>query len=479
MSTKGTTSWPTAWRASDAVANRAAASHRDAGDGAPRTAHAPALPAVAPKLDAFPRFFLTGIAATLSAGATWGAIVLLRIAAHRSLTSVSIFEINAHAQAQIDGWVGMFVMGFAYTAFPRFWRVRLRWPGAVLASWALLAAGIVLRALGEPLHEIGGFAPAAVAGVAAQLAAVATFAAVLLATRSDSAARATVADRYIAAAVAWFVAAGAVDLFHVARMVAAATAAEVVRQVEVWQFPLRDLQIHGLAMMMIFGVSSRQFPAWFGTPVPDAARARRLWLPLQLAVALETLGFAIGMGTGRHAWLGVAGVAALVLAVCAVLFVANERLWTRVERPDRSLKFVRAAQVWLVIALAMLVLAPAYFAAVGTHFSHAWYGAMRHAITVGFISLTIMGVAARVVSAHAAPWAPDVGRLRLPFALVNLGCALRVTMQVATDFSAAAYPFAGASGVLEVTGLAIWGTRLARAMLARRRAAAPAGLARG
>ena len=457
------------------MAHRAADVGGAAVAGSPRPVPGAALPGVPPDPDAFPRFFLTGIAATLSAGATWGAIVLLRIAAHRSLTSVSIFEINAHAQAQIYGWVGMFVMGFAYTAFPRFWRVRLRWPGAVLASWLLMAAGVGLRALGEPLHEARGLAPAAITGATAQLAAVAVFAAVLLATRRGSSARLTVSDRYIAAAVGWFVAAGAVDVFHVARMVGAATAAGVVRQVEVWQFPLRDLQIHGLAMMMIFGVSSRQFPAWFGTPVPDAGRARRLWLPLQLAVALETASFAIGMGTGRHLWLAASGVAALALAVCAVAFVANEHLWARVERPDRSLKFVRAAQVWLVVALAMLVLAPAYFAVMGTHFSHAWYGAMRHAITVGFISLTIMGVAARVVSAHAAPWAPDVGRLRLPFALVNIGCALRVTTQVAVDFTAAAFPVAGASGVLEVAGLAVWGARLARAMLARRRAVAVEG----
>ena len=453
------------------MARHAAAGRGEAAEEGARTTPGLALPGAPFEPDAFPRFFLTGIAATLSAGATWGAIVLLRIAAHRSLTSVSIFEINAHAQAQIYGWVGMFVMGFAYTAFPRFWRVRLRWPGCALASWLLMAAGIVLRAFGEPLHGIPGFAPAAVAGGSAQLAAVAVFAAVLFATRTGSSARVTVADRYIAAAVGWFLAAGAVDLFHVVRMVGAATAAEVVRQVEVWQFPLRDLQIHGLAMMMIFGVSSRQFPAWFGTPVPDADRARRLWLPLQLAVGVETAAFAMGMGTGRHLWLAASGVAALVLAVCAVVFVANERLWVRVERPDRSLKYVRAAQVWLVIALAMLALAPAYFAVMGTHFSHAWYGAMRHAITVGFVSLTIMGVAARVVSAHAAPWAPDLGRLNAPFLLVNAGCALRVTMQVATDFTAAAFPIAGASGVLEVAGLAVWGTRLARAMLARRRAA--------
>lgn len=432
----------------------------------------PSLPArrqaETPPPDVYRRFFLTGIVATLTAGAAWGAIVLIRIAAHRSFTSVPIFEINTHAQAQICGWVGMFVFGFAYQAFPRFWQARLAAPRVAIASWLLLVAGVVLRALGEPLHAARPFAVVALVGGGVQVLAVAAFAWVLLATRRGSSLPPTVSDRYLGAAAAWFVVAACLDLFHLARTLAAPTAEALVRQVAVWQFPLRDLQIHGLAMMMIFGVSLRQFPIWFGTPVPDRVRARRLWLPLQVAVAVEAGSFVTAMATRAAAWMAVFGVATVALAICAALFVANLRTFSNGAAPDCSLKFVRAAQVWLVVALAMLVLAPGYFALIGTHFSHAWYGAMRHAITVGFISLTIMGVAAKVVSAHAPLGARPVGTLSLPFLLMNLGCALRVTMQVATDFSAAAFPVAGASGVLEVASLA-------RVMLTRRRTVAPTG----
>ena len=413
-----------------------------------------------------PRFFLTGIVVTLTAGATWGAIMLFRIAANRSFTSVPIFDINAHAQAQIYGWVGMFVMGFAYQAFPRFWQTRLALPRLAYCSWLLMAVGIVLRALGAPLHSWPPLAVAALAGGAAELAAVVMFAVVLLTTARRRTRPSAATDRYVAAAVAWFVLAGALDLFHLARTLAAPTAAALLRQVETWQFPLRDLQINGLAMMMIFGVSLRQFPIWFGTPPPDQAKARRLWLPLQLAVATEAAAFVVAMATRVFAWMALFSAATVVLTVCAALYVVNLRTWSTTPVRDRSLKFVRTAQVWLLVGLGMLVAAPAYFALVGTHFSHAWYGAMRHAITVGFISLTIMGVAAKVVSAHAAPWAPPLGNLWIPFALLNAGCVLRVVMQVATDFSAGAFAVAGLSGVLEVVGLAVWGIALARAMLA-------------
>ncbi len=439
----------------------------------PRTG-LPARPGAATERDVFPRFFLTGIAATLSAGGTWGAIVLLRIAAHHSFTSVPIFEINAHAQAQIYGWVGMFVMGFSFQAFPRFWQTRLALPRLASAAWLAMTGGIVLRTFGEPLHATPPMAAVALAGGAAQVVSVLLYAAVVLATARRSTRPHTATERYIAAAIAWFVVAGVVDLFHLARTLAAPTAEALVRQVATWQFPLRDLQIQGLAMMMIFGVSLRAFPHWFGTPLPDQRRAHRLWLPLQLAVAVEVVSFVVAMATRAFAWMGLFAAATVALAACATLYVANLRTWARVASPDRSLKFVRAAQAWLVLSLLMLVAAPAYFALAGTPFSHAWYGAMRHAITVGFISLTIMGVAAKVVSLHAPLGARPLGSLAVPFVLVNLGCALRVSMQVATDFARPAFAVAGASGVLEVAGLAVWGAALARVMLARRRQAATA-----
>jgi hypothetical protein len=76
----------------------------------------------------------------------------------------------------------------------------------------------------------------------------------------------------------------------------------------------------------------------------------------------------------------------------------------------------------------------------------------------------------------------DVRRLAAlwaPFVLINAGCALRVLAQTATDFTPRAFGIAGVSGVLEVTGLALWGVQLWRVMAGRARlrgagAAAPA-----
>src|SRR5690606_6681679 len=107
-----------------------------------------------------------------------------------------------------------------------------------------------------------------------------------------------------------------------------------------------------------------------------------------------------------------------------------------------------------------LLALPVYQAVSGLPFSHAYYGAIRHAITVGFISLMIMGFAAKVVPTLVGADPGRLGGLWGPFVLVNLGCTLRITTQTLTDWHESAYAIIGPSGTLEVAGLAWWGVGL-------------------
>src|SRR5262249_18297911 len=106
-------------------------------------------------------------------------------------------------------------------------------------------------------------------------------------------------------------------------------------------------------------------------------------------------------------------------------------------------------------------------------FSHAYYGAVRHAITVGFVSLMIVGVAAKVVPTLNGLDVRALPGQWLPVVLLNTGCALRVGAQTLTDFTGSSFPVAGVSGLLEVTGLAVWGVHLWRIMAGRVRTPAP------
>ena len=96
-----------------------------------------------PSADAIYRpFFKTAIAVVLTLGASWGAYLLIQIALHGSFTAVGIHAVNAHGHAQIFGWVGLFVMGFAYQAFPRFKQTTLAYPRLAMASFWLMVAGM-------------------------------------------------------------------------------------------------------------------------------------------------------------------------------------------------------------------------------------------------------------------------------------------------------------------------------------------------
>ncbi|HEY1381405.1 MAG TPA: DUF1858 domain-containing protein, partial [Gemmataceae bacterium] len=434
-----------------------------------------AKPQAAPAADAIYRpFFRAGIAVVLTLGAAWGAYLLLRIAATGTFAAAGLHEVNAHGHAQIFGWVGLFVMGFAYQAFPRFKHTTLARPRLATLSWWLMVGGVVTRAVAEPLagRWPWAFWPAVAAAVV-ELVAIGLFVAVLAATWRASGKPLAFYDGFIISALVWFVIQAVGEAVYLAATLRAA-GPDLVALVATWQAPLRDVQIHGFATLMILGVSQRVFHHFYGLPAANPRISRWALVVLNAAVAGEVLGLVL-MRSAGHAWAALWYGSVLVLLAAAAVLVRGWHIFTPAAEPDRSLKFLRAAYVWLFVSLGMLALLPAYqfvllprlapdSAAVATGFSHAYYGATRHAITVGFVSLMIVGVAAKVVPTLNGVPARALPALWVPFVLINVGCTLRVVGQTLTDVVPAAFPVTGVSGVLEVTGLAVWGVHLWRVM---------------
>ena len=426
------------------------------------------------------RFFKAGIVVVLTAGAVWGAVLLLRIGVNRAFTAISIHDINAHGHAQIFGWVGLFVMGFAYQAFPRMKHTNLWRPDLANLSFYLMLFGIFARALGEPLFEAPALRALALAGGTAEIVAIVLFIVVIARTLQHSGKPLERYDAYALAALALFFIQAVYELALLCATTGAASRAELLGLIATYQAPLRDVQIHGFALLMILGVALRMFPPLFGLAEPRAGLVRWCWSVLLVAIIGEVVFFLLMRKTGQHGWAGPLYLAWLLLAAASIALTFK---WSALARPtetDRSIKFVRAAVGWLHLSMLLLVAAPAYqFAllpnmglslsetgrqALAINFSHAYYGAVRHAITVGFISLMILGMAAKVVPTLNGV---DIRRLRplwLPFALVNLGCLLRVSLQIATDLTTVAFSLVGVSGVLEVTGITLWGVHLWRIM---------------
>ena len=423
-------------------------------------------------------FFMAGIATVLTLGAVWGAYLLLRIGWSGSFSAAGLHEVNAHGHAQIFGWVGLFVMGFAYQAFPRFKHTSLARPRLAVATLCMLVVGLVARSLAQPLAAtLPWLRSVAVGGSVLEVAAIGLFVWLIATTWRRSGKPLVFYDYYIVSAFAWFVAQAIYEGVYLTATLTVADDA-LTDLVANWQAPLRDIQIHGFALLMILGVSQRAFHHFYGLPEPNPKLGLAMLPLLNAAIIGEAAGLVL-MRQFNPMWAALWYASVIVLTIAAAVLVGSWRIFSPAADGDRSLKFLRMAYVWLFVSLGMLVLLPAHQAVVGwlaptsaaaqTGFSHAYYGAARHAITVGFVSLMIMGVAAKVVPTLNGVDVRALSPLWAPLVLLNAGCLLRVVGQTLTDFSATAFPVAGVSGMLEVTGLALWGAHLLRIMLGKPR----------
>ncbi|HEV2388083.1 MAG TPA: NnrS family protein [Candidatus Acidoferrales bacterium] len=412
------------------------------------------------------RFFKAGIAILLTVGGLWGAIALAELATARTLGDIRLLAtIHSHAHAMIFGWVGLFVMGFAYQSFPRFRMTRLWRPELANASFYLMLGGIGLRIGAEQLER--GRAALVLGGVSAgaELAAIAIFLIVLRKTVGQSIGPRSPYEWFIAAGLGWFLAQAAASSFFFFAKATAATATELLRRVALFDPPLRDVQLLGFAALMIAGVSQRFVPVVYGLPAPRHARPRELFWLMNGSLVLAVASFPLLDLYHRVIFASTLQLAYLAMLGWAVLLIDQVGVFRHAAETDRSLKFIRAAYGWLALSMLMLAALPMYGISRGEPFSHAWWGAHRHAFTVGFVSMMIIGVSSRIVPILSGVKGEGLTRLWGPFLLLNLGCAGRVALEVLTDFAPrAAYRWIGVTGFIEVAALAWWGVGMWRVM---------------
>jgi hypothetical protein len=372
-------------------------------------------------------------------------------------------------------------MGFAYQAFPRFKHTELKQPSLAYASLWLMAMGVVGRSIAEPLAaNVSWLAEVAIYAATLEVIAIILFATIILDTLLRSGKPLAIYDWYIFSSLGWFFIQAVYEITYLAATLSVENRGQLLTLVATWQAPLRDIQIHGFALLMILGVSQRIFHHFYDLPDPDQQKSAVVLVCLNAAILGEVCGLVLARLVGP-AWIGLWYLSVLILSGAVTMLLLDWRIFSPTGQGDRSLKFLRTAYVWLLASLAMLVLMPFYHhfllplaapesASVRIGFSHAYYGAVRHAITVGFISLMIVGVAAKVVPTLNGVNPRALSGLWLPFVLLNTGCALRVVTQALTDITPASFAVTGVSGVLEVLGLAIWGMHLWSIMSGRLRA---------
>lgn len=411
-------------------------------------------------------FFLAGIATLLTLGCMWGAINLLTIGLKKNFSGIEYSWVLAHGHAMVFGFVGFFIMGFAYQAFPRFKHTSLWRPRLAFSALPLMIAGIALQTVAHLLSPPSLLLEILAATI--QFISIAVFSLAITMT-TQAAKKPESYDRFVYAALGWFLLAAIANPVIFRLFELPGSREELLFNLATYNIPYRDVQLLGIAVMMILGVSLRFLPHAYGLREPSRRWQAFLFWGLNGSILSGIVLFIAGMTGGNHWLLAIHWLTTITLLVIAIGTPFQYRLFGAVPESerDRSLKFIRAAYVWFIAATAMLVFTPIYnfgiyMPVTGSNvpFSHAFFGAYRHALTVGFIMMMIVGVSSKVVPTLSGVDVKAARSLWPTFLLLNLGNLTRVSFQIATDFTPSAYTVMGISGFIEVVGLTLWGYEL-------------------
>ena len=302
--------------------------------------------------------FLRGALITvLTVGCTLGAINLAVMAFKADLSAAWGSLIQSHAYAQIFGWVGLFIMGMAYHMVPRFFLRPLKRPGLVAPSLLLVASGLVLRFLSQPLAHY----PLRLVGDGAVSAA--------WPVRSDPICVGHV--RYDAARQRQVRPARLCPVYRGGLRVVLAGFGrnrwdDVIPRLNrldtippSWDAPYLRGTLNGAIVTMILGFTLRTVPQIMGTRPPSLwhpeGTRRAVFAAYTLAVLLQVAGESSALGlvpAGAEGGLGLTGaaleVAALVSFVALLKLYKLESIFAHRHRknawPER---FVRTAYFWL------------------------------------------------------------------------------------------------------------------------------------
>ncbi len=397
-------------------------------------------------LSLYRRFVATAILITLTFGTFWGVSILTKAATTRSFGAPDPAQIQAHAHAQVFGWIGLLIMGVAYFLYPKFKSVDSRNTKAIVASYWMMTTGIVLRAICQPFSE-NALAGAAVAvSAAVELGAAVMFGAVMFGTYRRSQNARHISDVFIFTSIAWLIVALAINLFTMLQV--ALTGNPIVG--EVWNLRRMNVEVFGFIITMILGVGTRILPRLLG--LRDMKYEVGIIVAGLYTVGVYTKAFGEMQSLGS---LLICGAAALYLAEINP-FASSARNST--ASSDHLGTWAKVAFFWLIASGAMMLSADVYELMTGMAAPHAWVGAYRHAVTVGFITTLAVGIALRTAPLFHGTTLHSQKLVTVTFWLLVIGNLSRVVFQIFTlTKHPVAYAVAGMSGYLELSALLFFG----------------------
>lgn len=376
-----------------------------AGNAIPLAATGPAVRPHAPRqhYDAPYRLFLgTSLALALFGGFLLAVLLPLAQALEWPWGRRWNALVQAHGQLQLLGFAGLFVFGMALRLMPRFSGREIPYPALVRALVPAIAGSVVIRALAQPFAGGALRDTGLVVSAALLLLGALAFCGVIGGTLLQRESRAE--------ATAWYFLVGAGANLAAAALNAAIVAGMVRHSRDLAPHAENDalifLQLFGFLLLYLCGVATRAVPSLVGHARPERS-SRVAASMLTAGVAVFTAGAlwaAYDAPTRTTARTQDAGLLVVALAFVFVTWltgVARPRA-NRVARASQTyFYFVRAAFAWLLVVAALI----AWYAVPGLRDGKALdvyeTDAVRHALTVGVVTMMIVGMGMLVIPEFA------------------------------------------------------------------------------
>ena len=392
-------------------------------------------------------YVTTGLVFMLFLGTLLGVWNLLEISGRESAGLVSAARLEAHGHAQVFGWIGSFLLGIGLYSIPKLRGEARQAIRAAWVCWALWTVGVALRwSATVYLWEWRVLLP--LSGVL-ELAAFLIFFRIISEHRPQNPAKPGF-ELWV-----WAVLSATIGFLAVVGMNVAGSFYVSLRgdsPAFPHRFDQRCLALIGWGFLVpfVWGFSAKWLRVFLGL---QALRTR----VLASALAVNASGVVLAL-TGRL------GPATWVFALSTALAIVAIRVFEPGDQPAKTKGvhvsfpvFVRVAYLWLLAAGLLGVGASVWDTSGGI------WGASRHALTVGFISVMVLSIGQRILPAFAGMrllWST-----KLMFAallLVSVGCTLRVFSELLAyqGYAAWAWSVLPGSALLELAGLAAFAVNI-------------------
>jgi uncharacterized protein involved in response to NO len=314
---------------------------------------------------------------------------------------------QVHGHVQVIGFAGFFIIGMGYRLIPRFSGTPLQHAWTLVPVYGLLLAGLLLRALSQPLADQGWLHWGPAAAAVGELGGASLFGLTVLTTLRRPLRNRQVWAAFMAAGAVWFIVQAAFGVWFLADLslgggLAGLPAGQTVLP-ESRDNLLVTLQLYGFLLGFILGVATRAVPTFFGYH-PPRYLVTFAWGSLQVGSLLLGGDALLTVWRDEHS-VGLQSAGLLCVGTALVAVAGMSGSWQPASRLRPTARPVAGFLITAFFCCAVAGALDCGFAlrgwATNQPLPTMQADAVRHLLTVGVVTMLIVGMAHLVVPALA------------------------------------------------------------------------------